>query len=86
MLGISQQELALASGVSKGTIAGFEMARRDTLPAIRDALRRALETRYIEFKEPEDSHYGGVVLLKEAYYWDPGPDSPQDEADNHEFY
>lgn len=86
LLGITQGQLAELSRVAKGTIAGFEMGRRQTVPAILESLRITLETGGVGFSDPSETSFGGVHLKKGMNdYW-PGPLSPEEEADNFEHF
>lgn len=58
LLGISQDDLALKSGVGVATIIRFERGESDPRTEIRDKLKFTLETLGVEFKE------GGVVPRK----------------------
>ncbi len=63
LVGISQDELARASRVSKRTIASFETGDRQPIPANLAALRAALESAGVEFI-PENGGGAGVRLRK----------------------
>ena len=62
LLGISQQDLADASKVSKRTIAAFELGE-NVRAVLRDAIARALEDAGVQFI-PENGGGAGVRLRK----------------------
>jgi transcriptional regulator with XRE-family HTH domain len=63
LLGMTQVQLAIASGVSLSTIAHFETGQRQPAPDNLAALRRALEAAGIEFLG-ENGGGAGVRLKK----------------------
>nr|WP_313899202.1 helix-turn-helix transcriptional regulator [Methylobacterium sp. J-090] len=70
LLGAKQGDLSEWSGVAKGTVAGFEMGKRQTNRAILAALRQALEAHGVRFMDAGETHGAGVYLA--------GQGSPQD--------
>lgn len=62
LLGMTQVQLVIESGVSLSTIAHFETGQRQATPNNLQALRRALETAGVEFLE--DNGGGAGVRLK----------------------
>jgi transcriptional regulator with XRE-family HTH domain len=54
LLGISQGELASASGVSLRTIQHFEMGQRQPIPATLGAMQGALEAAGVEFTNGDE--------------------------------
>ena len=64
LLGMSQGELASASGVSLRTIQHFEMGQRQPIPATLDAMQRALQAAGVEFID-ENGGGPGVRLKAE---------------------
>ncbi len=63
LLGMTQAELASASGVSLRTITHFEAGERRPIPAILAAIRKALEDAGVEFSA-ENGGGPGVRLAK----------------------
>jgi predicted transcriptional regulator len=63
LLGMTQSDLALSSGVSLRTIAHFEAGERTPIPANHAALRSALETAGVTFIA-ENGGGAGVRLAK----------------------
>lgn len=49
LLRMSQQDLAVAAGVSQSTVKKFEAGLHEPIPATKKAIREALEDRGIEF-------------------------------------
>ena len=64
LIGITQDDLAAASGVSKRTIASFETSERQAISANIAAIRTALEAAGVEFI-PENGGGAGVRLRRE---------------------
>ena len=63
LLGISQEELARETGVSKRTIASFELGKHDLSPRTLAALVYKVEDLGVEFI-PENGGGAGVRLRK----------------------
>lgn len=63
LIGISQDDLAEMSGVSRRTIANFETAEREPIAATLSALTNSLKTGGVEFI-PENGGGAGVRLRK----------------------
>jgi transcriptional regulator with XRE-family HTH domain len=49
LLNMTQRELATKSGVSLGTIINFETGERQTIRAVMESIRKALEDAGVEF-------------------------------------
>lgn len=64
MLGVSRGDLANRAQVAERTIADFEAARRQPIPATLQALQRALEDAGIEFTGAPDDQPG--IRLRKA--------------------
>ena len=64
LLAAKQGDLAEWSGVSKGTIASFELGTKVPFAPNRAALQRALEERGVLFIEATDERGPGVALAK----------------------
>jgi len=64
MLSISQDDLATVTGVSKRTIAGFEMGANSPYARTISTIRQALESAGVVFL-PENGNGPGVALRKE---------------------
>jgi len=58
ILAASQDDLAAQSGVSKATIAAFELGQRQPYPSTLQKLRAALEAAGVQFIEPNGGGAG----------------------------
>lgn len=77
LVSAKQEDVAAWSGVSKGTIAGFEMGKRQTNRAILTALRQSLEAKGVRFMDPDDRHDGGVYLIRYGSALNADPSDPR---------
>ncbi|EEW24013.1 helix-turn-helix domain-containing protein [Rhodobacter ferrooxidans] len=64
MIGLSQEEIAKASGVGIQTLIAFESGKRQPYARTLDAIRAALEASGVVFL-PENGNGPGVALRKE---------------------
>ena len=63
LLNMTQRELATKSGVSLGTVINFETGERQTIRAVMESIRKALEDAGVEFI-PENGGGLGVRFAK----------------------